>query len=135
MTLYVDSSAFAKRYLDDEIDHDACIEIMNGHARWVTSRLTSIEAARAIARSGGDARAVEATTQRLDVDLAETLLVELHPDILEVARSVAVDTGVRTLDAIQLASAMQLPSQTTEVLTFDRQQAAAATYLGLRLAR
>ena len=49
MTLYVDSSAFLKRYVD-EPESDACEALLLADPSWVTGRLTLVEVRRNLAR-------------------------------------------------------------------------------------
>ena len=49
MTLYVDSSALLKRYLD-EPDSDRWNELLSSDAAWLTSRLTWVEVWRNLGR-------------------------------------------------------------------------------------
>lgn len=52
MTLYVDSSALLKRYLD-EPDSDRWNELLSSDAAWLTSRLTVVEIDAALAEEAG----------------------------------------------------------------------------------
>jgi predicted nucleic acid-binding protein len=131
MTLYVDASAFTRRYIHDEPGHDECRAIMRASDDWVTSRLTLVETPRALHRAGVDADAIGA----FDVDAGESAIVELDHAVAAIARVVAMETGVKTLDAIHIASASQLPDPDLRFLTYDERQATAAEAVGLRLAR
>ncbi|MCW2923552.1 MAG: hypothetical protein JWM98_956 [Thermoleophilia bacterium] len=134
MTVYVDSSAFTTRYIDSEPSHERCVAIMDRHDAWATSRLTSIETARALSRARGRAGAA-AYLAEFDADLVESLLIDLDRGVLAIAREVALSTGAKTLDAIHVASAVRLGDPDLEFLTFDVRQSQAATQMGLRLAR
>lgn len=130
MTLYVDASAFTRRYLPDEPEHRDCVARMDTDDSWVTSRVTMIETARALHRAGMPEAIAE-----FDEDAGETAIIELDHVVAGLARAVANETGVKTLDAIHIATAQQLPDPELEFLTYDERQARAAAAVGLRLAR
>lgn len=133
MSLYVDASAFVKRHAPHEPHHDECLAVMRARTPWMTSRITYVEASRGLARAAGlDAVAVLAS---LDADIIETAFVDVDHGVISLARSIALETGVKTLDALHLASAKRIPDPDLEFLTFDRRQSQAAESLGLRLAR
>jgi predicted nucleic acid-binding protein len=132
MTLYIDASAFVKRYARHEAHHDECLRTMDDHDLWVTSRITSIEAPRGIARASSSDPAALA---EYDADAIDLAYIDIDHGVVAVARAIALDTGIKTLDAIHIASAKQLPVDELEFLTYDDRQAAAAESLGLRLAR
>jgi predicted nucleic acid-binding protein len=115
--LYVDSSAFSKRYLEDEEHHDELVETPRALFR-TTPPLTARQ-----------------LTSAFDTEVLDSLLVDIDQVTLAMARDVAVETGVRSLDAIHLASALRVADGSLAMLTYDKQQAAAAEQLGLRLAR
>lgn len=134
MTLYVDSSAFARRYLQHERGHDRCVDHMADDPSWATSRVSTVEVARALHGAIAREQAVPLVLDAFQEDLAETVLVDVDQVTLALAREVAIDTGVRTLDAIHLASALRLADDELEFLTYDEQQARAAQRIGLRVA-
>ncbi len=133
MTLYVDSSAFVKRHSPEEHLHADCVQHMSRHSEWYTSRLTCVEAPRALRHRHSD-RAVSVVTA-VDSELSESVLVEIDHGVVTLARAIAFETGIKTLDALHLASAKRVPDPDLEFLTYDERQAAAAEQLGLRLAR
>ncbi len=97
MTLYVDSSALLKRYVD-EPDSDACEAILQSDSSLVTGRHTVVEVRRNLGRllAGSDlAGAKDAFAQ----DLQSLSLVELDAETCEAAAAIAEITGVRTLAA------------------------------------
>lgn len=130
MTLYVDSSALMKRYVDEH-DSNAAIELMNSDPVLVTSRLTEVEVRRNLARLlNGDI--LDAQRQALSVDLDAFALVGLDPTTMNEAARIAEQTLCRSLDAIHLGAAMR-SGRTTTVLTFDVRQARAAREVGLNV--
>ncbi|MCW2920431.1 MAG: hypothetical protein JWL76_305 [Thermoleophilia bacterium] len=134
MTLYVDSSAFVKRYAPSEVDYEDCIRRMSSHDDWMTSKLTAIEAPRAIRRMSTPERALSSISA-FDLDLSESIEIEMDRGVVALARAIALETGIKTLDAIHIASAKRFPDPDLEFLTYDDRQAKAAEALGLTLAR
>ncbi|MHB1138567.1 MAG: type II toxin-antitoxin system VapC family toxin [Microthrixaceae bacterium] len=128
MTLYVDSSALLKRYVDDH-DSAAAIAHMSSDPVLVTSRVTEIEVRRNLTRLLGGA-ALDASRRRFAVDLDAFALVVVDAATCNEASRIAEQTLCRSLDSIHLASALRAGSATT-LLTFDRRQADAARMLGL----
>ena len=131
MTLYVDSSALLKRYVD-EPDSDRAVELLTTDPTLVTGRHTVVEVRRNLARvlSPTDATAARAA---FATDLASFSIVELDASTCELAATIAEQTSVRTLDALHLGAARRLGSNLTFV-TFDVRQAQAARSLGFAVA-
>jgi predicted nucleic acid-binding protein len=128
VTLYVDSSALLKRYVD-EPDSDACEAILQSDSSLVTGRHTVVEVRRNLGRllAGSDlAGAKDAFAQ----DLQSLSLVELDAETCEAAAAIAEITGVRTLDALHLAGAQRIGGTALPFLTYDVRQAQAARSLG-----
>lgn len=131
MTLYVDSSALLKRYVDEH-DSQASVQLMTTDPAIVTSRLTEVEVRRNLTRllSGDD---LQAKRRELTVDLDAFALVALDATTCSEAARIAEQTQCRSLDAIHLAAAYRAGPATT-VLTFDLRQAQAARAIGLAVA-
>ena len=127
MTLYVDTSALLKRYVD-EPDSDRAVELLSGDAELVTGRHTVVEVRRNLDRvlSPADATAARAA---FGADLASFAIVELDAATCELAATVAEQTGVRTLDALHLGAAQRVGTAMA-FLTFDARQAQAARAIG-----
>jgi uncharacterized protein len=130
VTLYVDSSALLKRYLD-EPDSDRADELLSSDPDLVTGRHTAVEVRRNLVRH---LRPSEATTARasFSAELAGFGLIELDERTCELAATVAEQTGVRALDALHLGAARRLGTSIS-FLTFDVRQAEAARSLGFRV--
>jgi predicted nucleic acid-binding protein len=131
VTLYVDSSALLKRYVD-EPDSDRAVELLTTDPTLVTGRHTVVEVRRNLARvlSPTDATAARAA---FAADLASFSIVELDASTCELAATIAEQTSVRTLDALHLGAARRLGTALTFV-TFDVRQAQAARALGFAVA-
>jgi predicted nucleic acid-binding protein len=129
VTLYVDSSALLKRYVE-EPGSDAADAALRSDPALVTGRHTIVEVRRNLARllSG---RELAWAQRAFQGDLASISLVELDPTTCEDAAVVAETTGVRTLDALHLAAARRVGGTELPLLTYDVRQAQAARSLGL----
>jgi predicted nucleic acid-binding protein len=103
VTLYVDSSALLKRYVDEH-DSDAAVELMTTDPVLLTSRITEVEVRHNLSR-----------------------LLDATP--LHAAR-IAEQTLCRSLDALHVASALRAGAATV-LLTFDIRQARTARAMGL----
>lgn len=134
MPLYVDSSAYVKRYAPDEPDHEACLDLMEASGDWTTSRITLVEAPRAIKMRMTGEVALHSIGQ-FDLDAGDSAIIDVDHGVVSLARAIALETGIKTLDALHLASAKRIPDPDLKFLTYDDRQAAAAEALGLRLAR
>lgn len=128
MTLYVDSSALLKRYIDEH-DSAVAIELMGTDPVLVTSRLTEVEVRRNLTRLLA-ADALDAKRSEFSVDLDAFALVNLDASTMSSAARIAEQTLCRSLDSIHL-SAAQRAGQSTTLLTFDVRQARAARDLGM----
>lgn len=128
MTLYVDSSALLKRYVDEHDSH-AAVRLMASDPVLVTSRLTEVEVRRNLTRllDGDD---LDTARRQLSDDLDAMALVALDPVTCSDAALIAEQTLCRSLDALHLAAARRAGEHTT-VLSFDHRQASAARSLGL----
>ncbi len=128
MSLYVDSSALLKRYVE-EPESDDCDAILRGDPMVITARHSYVEVQRTLARviSGADLAAA------LDVfvaDWSQFAVVELDNTTCERAAEIAVALGIRSLDALHLGAAQRVGGVALPFLTYDLRQAQAARSLG-----
>ena len=128
MSLYVDSSALLKRYVD-EPDSEAADELLRSDPSLLTARHTLVEVRRGLARNLDERDAGEARLAFIK-DLDALSLIELDADTCEMGAAIAEVTGVRTLDALHLAAAQRAGGAAVSFLTFDVRQAQAARALG-----
>jgi predicted nucleic acid-binding protein len=128
MTLYVDSSALLKRYVDEH-DSEAAVGLMATDPVLLTSRLTEVEVRRNLARLL-DGEALVSSRRQLAADLDAFALVNLDAVTCNEAARIAEQTLCRSLDALHLAAVMRAGAHTT-VLTFDVRQAQVARALGI----
>jgi predicted nucleic acid-binding protein len=129
MSLYVDSSALLKRYVD-EPDSELADSLLGSDPSLLTARHTIVEVRRNLARLLGG-RDLATARSAFTGDLEALSIVELDEVTCEGAATVAEVTGVRTLDALHLAAAQRVGGPAVPFLTFDTRQAQAARTLGL----
>ena len=121
--VYLDSSALVKLIVL-EPETDALLTFLRSRPAQVTSRIASVEVARAVARHGAvsPARAIAV--------LEHVTLIELDAGIADRAGSLAPGS-IRSLDAIHLATAIGLRRDLDAVIAYDARFAAAAEVHGL----
>jgi uncharacterized protein len=129
VSLYVDSSALLKRYVD-EPDSETAEGLLTNDPSLVTARHTLVEVRRNLARLL-DGRALTSARAAFARDVEALSIIELDAATCEAAAQVAEVTGVRTLDALHLAAAQRVGGPAVPVVTFDVRQAQAARSLGL----
>lgn len=129
MSLYADSSAILKRYVD-EADSDVADALLRADGTVLTARHTIVEVRRNLARllTGRDLTAARAAFAD---DLASISIIELDEVTCESAASIAEAFGVRTLDALHLGAAQRISEPGVGFVTFDLRQAQVARALGL----
>ena len=134
--LYIDSSA-ALSWLLDEPEAAAADAALNDADRIATSALTLLECSRGLTR----ARAVGRITRERELSLQHTLnvaalnwdVLDITDDVLANARTEFPVEPVRSQDAIQLATAVQLQRELGDIsmLCFDKRLSANALALGI----
>jgi predicted nucleic acid-binding protein len=129
MTLYVDSSAVIKAYVD-EVDSDVAVAHAASDPVLVTSWITVVEVRRNLARLL-DPRPCRHAIDAFEHDLDGFALVAADERVCRTAATIGEVLGVRSLDALHLASAQELQIPGLPFLTFDLRQAQAARSLGL----
>lgn len=128
MSLYVDSSALLKRYVD-EPDSEQVESLLQSDPTLLTARHTVVEVRRNLTRLLDERDAAEARSAfSRDVDALS--VIELDATTCELAAAIAEVTGVRTLDALHLGAAQRAGGPAVPFLTFDLRQAQAARALG-----
>jgi predicted nucleic acid-binding protein len=128
MTLYIDSSALLKRYVDEH-DSEQAVSLMTTDPVLVTSRLAEIEVRRNLSRLLEGSALLEAR-RSLATDLDAFALVALDATTCGEAARIGEETFCRSLDSIHLAAALRA-GPTTTLLTFDLRQAQVARSVGL----
>lgn len=131
MTAYVDSSALLKRYVREPDSAEAAL-LLAADPVLVTSWVTVTEVRRNVARLVGPEHLAELRRQ-IASDLDQFALVVADQVVCESAAYIAEQLGVRSLDAIHLASARRLQVAGLSFITFDLRQAQAARSLGFNV--
>jgi uncharacterized protein len=129
VSLYVDSSALLKRYVE-EPDSETAESLLRSDPLLLTARHTVVEVRRNLARLLEEREAAAARAVFLE-DLGVLSIVELDEVTCEMAAAISELTGVRTRDALHLAAAQRIGGPAVPFLTFDVRQAQAARGLGL----
>lgn len=128
MSLYVDTSALLKRYIQ-EADSDVAEGHLLADTVWISARHTWVEVRRNLARLLGGAELAEAQRQ-FTADFRRMHVIELDEATCALAAQLAEVSLVRTLDALHLAALRRL-GQGVPLLSFDLRQAAAARALSI----
>lgn len=119
----MDTSAFVKAPLG-EPHAQALAAAADEWGMYASSALLRVEAVRACRRAGDDAVAAVSGALR------RVVLIPVDDEVLEAAALLG-DPGVRSLDAIHLATAMALGDDLGMVFTYDARLSEAALALGL----
>lgn len=94
--------------------------------------LTQLKVMRNLHRLPDNSKLALAVDQFLE-DLQSMVVASVSDEVVDAAVTIAVATGVKSLDALHLSSALILGGSGAEFVTFDRRQAAAARAVGLRV--
>jgi uncharacterized protein len=125
--LYLDSSALVKLVVE-EPESRALAEFVDDAGDAVSSVVAAIEVPRAARRTG--VAEVQARAERV---VARLGLLELDEDVVK--RSATLDPpGLRTLDAIHLASALSISTGLDAFVAYDERLLSAASASGLNVA-
>jgi len=124
--LYLDASALVK-LVWPEPETPALVAALGREARFVSSEIAEIELLRALRRKAGDAAAKLA-----DATLQSVRLLPLGPSIRCAAGELR-PTTLRALDAIHLATAMQLDELLGGFYAYDARLIDAARSVGLHV--
>jgi predicted nucleic acid-binding protein len=131
---YLDSSAIAKLYLDDEVDTDILREIVTG-STLVTSRLSYVEVRSSLAAAHRGRRLSAAQHDRAADAFEEAwsayVVIDLTDGVSRRAGAIAEVHGLRAGDAIQLASALEADAEDAFIVAWDVRLRSAATRAGV----
>lgn len=128
MTLYLDTSALLKLYLDER-DADTAERILESDLHWASAAHTEVEVVRNLCRTL-DGAELGRIRRLFDTDWAEMYVLELDEHTCGVAADLACATGAKTLDALHLAAYARATSERMSFVTFDRTLAGHARSLG-----
>lgn len=121
--LYLDSSVIVKLVVD-EVETGGLKDYLAGATALISSALARTEVLRAVLAGGTEARRIaELTLSRLE-------LLRIDDQILKNAGELQPQ-GLRTLDAIHLASALAFGDSLDEVVCYDLRLSQAARAAGL----
>ncbi len=134
MRLFFDSSALAKRYIDEE--GSAKVEALCSQARVLgISVICPPEIISAFCRLIREGKLINSQyvilKQALSADVAEAKVVNITPELISIITGVLEKTSARTLDAIHIASAIQW--QANSFISADLRQITAAKKFGLEV--
>ena len=131
---FFDSSAFIKLLVEEPGRHDA-VRVWDESDVVAASRLASpeVSAALAAARRASrlDARSERRARSEWDDYWAATQIVELTPEVVESAATLAVQLVLGGADAVHLATALTALDVEPVLVTWDRRLAVAAVEAGV----
>lgn len=130
MTLYLDTSALLRRYVRTA-GSILVEETMAADGEWCTSALTRTELLLALSACSVTSHQRERLWDRARLDWESFWVVPTDGRCLAEAADTGSRYGLRTVDAIHLASASRLPSP--KYVTFDRRQIPGASALGFEV--
>jgi hypothetical protein len=135
---YFDASVLVKRYVQE--DGSALARVLLRRHRCVVSAIGPLEVTSALLRRAAaghlSGRDVERFLTRMQGDRIHWDLLEVDRQVLEHAEEIVRGGGVRTLDALHLASAMTVEDYSRPRLAFvtaDAEQRDAGVRLGLQV--
>ena len=123
--LYLDASALVKLVVPEQ-ETDALTAYVDQQAVLTSSSLARVEVMRTV-RPHGPAAILAGRSL-----LAQLDLVQLDDELLDLAAE--IDLPLRSLDAIHVASALELGDALRALITYDAQMTRAAEALGLPVA-
>lgn len=124
MSWYIDSSAILKLILD-ESERKALVKFLKAPS--VTSRISRVEVKRTVNRLA---------PEHLELAYSELEKLDYFPistSVLNVAESFDQSITLRTLDAIQVATALYLGESIEGLISYDAQMLKNAKKLGLKV--
>lgn len=136
-TVYLESSALLAWLFGEPVSGDAIRTTVNDAHRVVTSALTLVECHRAIHRAASTARLSHIEALALKQYLSELvdswLVVSLDDPVLDRASGPFAGPIIRTLDALHVASALELAREfgPIELISLDERVRACAVACGL----
>jgi len=129
-SLYLDSSALLKRYLEEEFSQQ-CEEIIVKYQDKYISQIGVTETLINL-RKRLSAAEFALATKLFEADIAIFNIIEFDEATSYLAVEISKGSNLATLDAIHLASAASLGSKTIDFLTYDKVQRKAAKSLGFK---
>ncbi len=130
--LYVDSSAFVKLYVEED-GRDEALTASEHASLMATSRIAYVEVGRALSLKAADEAERDDFRETWATDWRSHRVVDLDQGVAEHALALAAHHGLRSADAIHLASALALPAAPLRFATWDQRLWEAARAVGLRV--
>ena len=128
MTIYVDSSALIKRYVDEE-DSDNAEALLLADPDWVTALITMVEVRLALQRRL-DPIGLRTAVAAFEQDWQRIFVVALDEVTCARAAELGMASGARSLDALHLAAADRAGGRSMPIATYDLRLGVAARSLG-----
>jgi uncharacterized protein len=122
---YLDASAFCK-LIKPETESMALRRALEQEETWLASEILTIETGRVALIAGGEA------PERAQDELARVVLAPLT-DTVRTAAATIPPSRLRALDAIHLATALELRAEINVVYAYDERLGAAARKHGLKV--
>jgi len=123
--LYLDSSALVK-VVAREAETPALLSLLEARPEVASSALAQVEVLRAVRRAGGRKRDLD----RAREVLSRVVLIAVDDSILEAAATLD-PAALRSLDAIHLATALELRPESQAIVSYDDRLNAAAEAIGI----
>jgi len=123
--LYLDSSALVK-LVAREAETSALLSLLEARPEVASSALAQVEVLRAVRRAGGRKRDLD----RAREVLSRVVLIAVDDSILEAAATLD-PAALRSLDAIHLATALELRPESQAIVSYDDRLNAAAEAIGI----
>lgn len=128
MSLYVDSSAFVKRYVAED-QSDQANTILLADREWVCGQHLFVEVSLALARRL-DADDLRDARDLFERDWERTITIDLDEALCRRAVELGSTADARSLDSLHLAAAERAGGRSLPIVTFDVRLARAARTLG-----
>ncbi len=129
-SLYLDTSAILKRYLDEEFSQQ-CEEIITQYQDKYISRIGVTETLINL-RKRLSAQEFAMAAKLFRTDIATFNIIEFDGPSSDLAVEIAQGSNLATVDAIHIAAAISVGGKKIDFLTYDKNQRKAAKSLGLR---
>ena len=129
-SLYVDTSALMKIYVDEEFTEQSK-KIISEYSDIYLSQIGVTETLINL-RKRLSTREFAMAAKIFEVDIAAFNIIDFDEKISDLAVDISEGTNLATLAAIHLASAMSLGTKAIDFLTYDTVQRNAAKSLGLK---
>ncbi len=133
MKLFLDSSAFAKRFVEEPGSED--VEVLCSQAAELCLSVICVPEIisalnRRLREKSLTRRGYAQAKQRLAQDVRDTVIINLTPDVVHTSIEILEATPVRTMDALHIACAVAWGAEL--FASADHRQIAAAQTAGLR---